>query len=239
MEAKSKRRALVGYEDGSRSVKYYNAETRSVLTSRNYCFLEPSETVPEQLLVTPDDVAREGELGTRNAVDARNTANAEPGPSNPRKRSAEDDDERRQTRGKRVDYKHLDDPYSDDETMSAEELTNLLEGDEDQPTFEQAKRSLEWPEWEKAIQAELAQLRAKGTWKMVEKPKNAIPISNKWVLTKKRDKEGRIVKYKARLVARSFTQRPGRDYNETFSPVVRFETIRALLAMVPGKKLKV
>jgi hypothetical protein len=42
--------------------------------------------------------------------------------------------------------------------MNAEELTNLLEGDDDQPTLEQAKRSLEWPEWEHAIQAELAQL---------------------------------------------------------------------------------
>ncbi len=128
-------------------------------------------------------------------------------------------------RGKRIDYKHLDDPFSDKETMKAEELTNLLDSDDDQPTFDQAKRSLEWPKWEKAIQAELAQLRAKGTWKLVEKPKNAIPILNKWVLTKKQDKEGNIIKYKACLVAHGFTQHPGLDYNETFSPVVCFKTI--------------
>ena len=47
--------------------------------------------------------------------------------------------------------------------MNAEELTNILEGDDDQPTFNQAKRSSEWPEWKKAIQSELAQLRQKGT----------------------------------------------------------------------------
>jgi len=124
--------------------------------------------------------------------------------------------------------------------MFAEEITNLLEGDDDnQPTFEQAKRSLEWPEWEHAIQAELAQLRQKGTWKLMEKPMNTVPISKKWVLTKKHDKEGNVIKYKARLVACGFTQRPGLDYDETFSPVVHFETIRALLAMVAGKKLKV
>jgi hypothetical protein len=123
--------------------------------------------------------------------------------------------------------------------MSTEELTNLLEGNPDQPTFDQAKRSAEWPEWEKAIQSELAQLCEKGTWKLVEKPKDAIPISNKWVLTKKCDKEGNLVKYKAHLVACRFTQHPGQDYDETFSLVICFETIQALLAMVPGKKLKV
>jgi hypothetical protein len=60
---------------------------------------------------------------------------------------------------------------------------------------------------------------------MVDKPKNVVPILNKWVLTKKCDKEGNIVKYKARLVARRFTQHPGLDYDEMFSPVVWFETI--------------
>jgi hypothetical protein len=43
--------------------------------------------------------------------------------------------------------------------MSAEQITNLLEGDDDdQLTLEQAQRSFEWPEWECAIQSELAQL---------------------------------------------------------------------------------
>jgi hypothetical protein len=74
---------------------------------------------------------------------------------------------------------------------------------------------------------------------MVDKPKNIVLILNKWVLTKKRNKEGNVIKYKAQLVAHRFMQCPGLDYNETFSPVVWFKTIRALLAMVPSKHLKI
>ena len=109
--------------------------------------------------------------------------------------------------------------------MSAKEITNLLEGDDNQMTLEQAKWSLEWPEQKHAIQAELAQLWQKGTWKLVEKPAGTIPISNKWVLTKKCDKEGNVVKYKAQLVVHGFTQCLGLDYGKTFSPVVHFEMI--------------
>ena len=47
--------------------------------------------------------------------------------------------------------------------MSAKEIMNLLEGDDNQPTLEQAKQSLEWPKWEHAIQAKLVQLQQKGT----------------------------------------------------------------------------
>jgi hypothetical protein len=41
-----------------------------------------------------------------------------------------------------------------------------------------------------------------GTWRLVEKPPNVIPIANKWTFHKKRDKAGEIVKHKARLVAK-------------------------------------
>ena len=74
-------------------------------------------------------------------------------------------------RGKRINYKHLDDPYSDEETMSAEQIMNLLKGDDDQPTLEQARRSLEWPEWEKAIQSELANSEEK--------------VSRRWLISQK------------------------------------------------------
>src|SRR6266700_4907956 len=56
MESKSRRRVFVGYDDGSKSVKYYNAETHKILTSRNYRFLSLTndETPPEPIAITPD-----------------------------------------------------------------------------------------------------------------------------------------------------------------------------------------
>jgi hypothetical protein len=195
----------VGYNDGSKSILYYNAETRKVLNSQNFHFLDPSSTVsPEHLLITPDDAVCEGEsmITTMQCnIDIDQT-----GPSSLQKRLVDDVKENmRHTRRKRVDYRQLHDLFSNEENMHANEITNLLEGNEDQPTLEQARCSLKWPKWEKAIQSELAQLQEKGTWRLVEKPKNVIPISNKWVLMKKHDKEGNVIKYKVRLVARGFT----------------------------------
>jgi hypothetical protein len=78
-----------------------------------------------------------------------------------------------------------------------------------------------------------------GTWELVERPPDAIPIANKWRFVRKRNKAGEIIKYKAWLVAKGCAQRPGHDYVETFSPVVRMETIRAILALIPIEKLKI
>ena len=55
-------------------------------------------------------------------------------------------------------------------------------------------------------------------------------VDTKWVLKKKRDECGNLVKFKARLTARGFTQIPGLDYDEMFSAVVRTDTLRLLLA---------
>jgi hypothetical protein len=82
MEPKSKQRVLVGYEDGSLSVLYYNAETQKILISRNFCFLEPSTASSKCLLITPDD---EGE--SRDATDIVTRMLGEPSgrPLNPLK----------------------------------------------------------------------------------------------------------------------------------------------------------
>ena len=56
-------------------------------------------------------------------------------------------------------------------------------------------------------------------------------IKSKWVFKVKKDSDCNAVKYKARLVARGFTQRYGVDYEGTFSPVVRSDTLRLLLAL--------
>ena len=104
-------------------------------------------------------------------------------------------------------------------------------------SLHKAKQSSEWLEWEKAIWAELDQLKKMGTWRLVDKPSGVMAIANKFVFTKKRDKDGRLVKYKARLVAKGCAQRPGYNYIETHLPVVHMETIHAILAIAPTCKL--
>jgi hypothetical protein len=89
----------------------------------------------------------------------------------------------------------------------------------------------------KSVKAELDQLTQKGTWILTENTANRIPISNKWVFIRKYNKEGNLTKYKARLVAKGCAQRPGCDYMEMFSPVVRLETIQAILAIAAVKGL--
>jgi hypothetical protein len=76
-----------------------------------------------------------------------------------------------------------------------------------------------------------------GTWRLVDKPPNAIPIANKWVFAKKRNKQGQLTKYKAQLVAKGYAQCPGYDYVETHSPMVCLETIRLILAIATIKGL--
>jgi hypothetical protein len=51
-------------------------------------------------------------------------------------------------------------------------------------------------------------------------PKGTFPIGYKWVFVRKRNKNNEVVRYKERLVAQGFTQKPDIDYNETYSPVM-------------------
>jgi hypothetical protein len=57
----------------------------------------------------------------------------------------------------------------------------------------------------------------------VPTPPNVIPVGCKWVFLRKRNEHGQVVRYKARLVAQGFTQRPGIDYDETYlkRPLIR------------------
>jgi len=69
-------------------------------------------------------------------------------------------------------------------------------------------------------------------WELVDLPPDHKSMGNKWVFKIKQWADGSIDKFKVRLVAKDFTQIEGIDYEETFSTIVRFASIRLLVALV-------
>ncbi|GAA5982200.1 hypothetical protein JCM11641_006222 [Rhodosporidiobolus odoratus] len=92
-------------------------------------------------------------------------------------------------------------------------------GSLDEPSFKQAMAGPDVEKWIDAMMAELAAFEATGTWEedLVDLPEGRQATSVKWVLLVKRDADGRVIKYKARLVARGNLQVEGVDFDETFS----------------------
>jgi hypothetical protein len=104
-------------------------------------------------------------------------------------------------------------------------------------TLKEALEADDGPDWEKAIADELDQHHTLKTWELVDLPPERKAIGNKWVFVRKRDEHGNVATHKARLVIQGFSQKPGVDYSEqgTFAPVMRFDTLRTLLAIVAVK----
>lgn len=98
-------------------------------------------------------------------------------------------------------------------------------------SYQEAVESPNKRDWQVAINEELAAHEANETWTIVEKPVDTRLITTKWVFKVKTRSDGSIERFKARLVARGFEQRQGYDFFETFSPVARYDSIRALLAV--------
>ena len=78
---------------------------------------------------------------------------------------------------------------------------------------------------------ELQNLKSASTWEVVERPEGVNVVDSKWVFRLKKNEKGEIIKWKARLVAREFTQVQGVDYFETFASVARLASIRFILAV--------
>jgi hypothetical protein len=108
----------------------------------------------------------------------------------------------------------------------------LTESSDDTPsTYQEAIECQDSRKWYEAMNREYESLMKNKTWRLVELPKGRKAVSGRWLYKIKYNNDGTVDKYKARFVAKGFSQRYGVDYEETFAPTTRMATIRIVLSL--------
>ena len=103
-------------------------------------------------------------------------------------------------------------------------MTKLIEAEPS--TFEEVVNHKEWKD---VMNEEYQSIMKNGVWEIVPRPKDKSVVTSKWLYKIKLVADGSIHNYKARFVARGFSQQEGINYEEIFSPTARYTTIRSLV----------
>uniref|UniRef100_A0A2P2MWM4 Retrovirus-related Pol polyprotein from transposon TNT 1-94 n=1 Tax=Rhizophora mucronata TaxID=61149 RepID=A0A2P2MWM4_RHIMU len=138
---------------------------------------------------------------------------------------------RRSTRQKRP-------AVSNDYVVYSLEHESELSIDKDPVSFQQAMKCNDSEKWFNVMKEEMKLMDVNQIWELVELPEGSKRVGYKWVFKTKRNSKGNIKRYKARLVAKSFTQRDGIDYKETFSPIFKKDSLRIIMALVAQNDLE-
>jgi hypothetical protein len=125
-----------------------------------------------------------------------------------------------------------------DAVVPGQAVRNLEQGQllavaADEPaTLAEAEQDVHW--WT-AMTEEIQAIEDNHTWVLTNLPPGRKAIGLKWVFKVKRDEKGSVVKHKARLVVKGYSQQQGVDYEEIFTPVARLEAVRLLLALAANQ----
>ena len=115
--------------------------------------------------------------------------------------------------------------------LGCQEYCNICEVPKSPMSYQEAAVGPDKEKWEVAMNTEMASLKENNVWDLVEPPVGQKIVGCKWVYKIKTVADGSVQRYKARLVAQGFTQKYGTDFDKTFCPVVRQESLRLLMAL--------
>ena len=149
------------------------------------------------------------------------------------------EEKRYPVRNRELSSKALENIVNNNVFVAIEE--NINNNNFEPKNIDEALKGKDKEKWLEAMQIEYKALIDNNTWQLIDKNSldtNTNIISGKWIYKIKKDKLGNIDRYKARWVARGFTQVEGVDYDKTFSPTVSIKTVRIILALAAIKNWK-
>ena len=210
LEEKSRKCTFVRYPDGTKAFTLYDLTKEAFIRSRDVIFEErtfhefkrqKSSEQNSEFFYPPKENCAANPLINQNEIQVENI------------------DQRRQRRPpERYEEMYV---CADDLTSDINKPRNLSEAWSNEHNAQ----------WKKATDSEFNALMENDTWQLVPPPENKNMVGSRWVSKVKRNADGSVERFKARLVAQGYSQAEGIDYHEVFSPVVRSTSVRLLLAL--------
>lgn len=236
-DEKGEKFLFVGYSDESKGYRLINPVNKKLVVARDVIFdemtvLEWKESSPNARNISdfaPAESSKAGQIcqsqnsSSSSKSSESDTINVSPEPAEPVLRKSTRD-------------KKQPDRYGDFTSHYADVTNEFALFSCEPQKYEEAAKD---ESWVKAMEEEIVMIEKNHTWELVDLPNDKDVIGLKWVYKTKFNEEGGIQKLKARLVAKGYSQQPGIDFNETFAPVVRMETIRIVLAIAAQLELQV
>ena len=228
-----------GYGIGQKGYRCFDPVTKKLYVSRHVVFVEhiPFYSIP----ATPHDVVESDLINIDPFIDdvsSPSTDHLDSGDQAPQPMPAPPSSElevpppvskstriRKSTQLPDFDYSY----YSHSFTSFLTSISNLRE-----PLS--YKEAVSDPLWQIAMAEELTTLHQTHTWDLVQLPQGKRAIGSRWIYKIKTKSDGSVERYKAKLVAKGYSQEYGMDYEETFAPVAKMTTIRMLIVVASVQK---
>ena len=214
LDAKARMCIMLGYGTETKAYRLYDVERKRVIFSREVVFDETKNGIEKESVSKDSDTEC---VHLESSSDDDHTESSEEEPQSPQEEVSEP------VRRQSAREKRRPDFYGYRVTVA--------DTSGDPTSIKEALTSPDKAHWTNAMEKEMESLQTNKVWDLVELPKDRRVVGSKWVFKTKRSADGTVERHKARLVAQGYSQRYGQDYDETFSPVVRFESLRTVVAL--------
>ncbi|XP_040370261.1 uncharacterized protein LOC112183342 isoform X2 [Rosa chinensis] len=210
-DARSDKGIFLGYSLDSRAYRVYNKRTMSVMESYNVSI---DDCAVSNVQVNPDEDQPSGSRVNVGLNEETDDSSNDPIFDHPPVL--------------RTGFKQVQKDHSTQDVIG-----NVHEGIQTrrQVATKNVKEALNDDEWINAMHDELNQFARNDVWYLVPRLSEFNVIGTKWIFRNKSDEHGNVTRNKARLVAQGYKQVEGLDFDETFAPVARLESVRLLLAI--------